>query len=208
MESPFRIVPADPSTLEKVEENASEPLSTHLDLIKDGLEELPGVPREALYSAVTLRTLALKPELFRTWFETEYYSVKEGELETSTKELLAAIISWKIEGEETPACAPYHEGAARHEGADPEALEVVQDYESNRDALGRDARKIIDFGLKVAFETDEITDAEVASLKSDLELSDGALVELVSTSLIASNLASVNQVFDLVEGADQPSPAE
>lgn len=203
MTSPFRITPADPSTLEEIEESASEPLSTHLNLIKNGLEEIPGLPREAIYSAVTLRTLALKPDLFRTWFETEYHSVKEGELDTATKELLAAIISWKIEGEDTPACAPYHEAAAQYEGADPETLKVVQDYESNRDLLEADARKLIDFGLKVAFQTDTITDADIEELKTDVGVSDAGLVELVSASLIAHNLASVNQVFNLIEGADQ-----
>ena len=105
---------------------------------------------------MTLRTLALKPDLFRTWFETEHYSVKQGELPTSTKELLAAIISWEIEGEETPACTPYHEAAAKYEGADSETLKVVKDYEANRDMLSPDDRQLIDFGLKVAFQTQAI----------------------------------------------------
>jgi alkylhydroperoxidase family enzyme len=89
------------------------------------------------------------------------------------------------------------------EGASSEALKVIYDYEANRDLLDADKQSLIDFGLNVAFEPSHITDDDVEELRSEFGLSDEALVELVSTALIASNLASVNQVFNLVEGADE-----
>ena len=105
MSTPFRITPAAPDELRAIEDAAPPALKAHFDLIKQGLEAIPGVPGEAIYGAVTLRTLALRPELFESWFLTEHFSVKHGEVQSSVKELLATVISWRNEGDETPTCA-------------------------------------------------------------------------------------------------------
>jgi alkylhydroperoxidase family enzyme len=202
MGNQFRITPADPETLREIEDTAPEDLQRHLDLIKDGLETVPELSGDAIYSAVTLRTLALKPELFRTWFLTEHHSIKQGELPTKLKELLAAIISWEIEGDETPACTPYHEAAARYEGLDPEMIGLIWDYEASSDQLDPFERAVIDLGLKVVRDPKSVEDEDIERLREH-GITDEQLVELLSTALIAQNLATVNQVFNLVEGADQ-----
>ena len=50
--------------------------------------------------------------------------------------------------------------------------------------------------MKAAYEPRLVTDDDLASVKA-LGLSDAALVEIVSTALIAYNLSALNQVFDL-----------
>lgn len=197
--TPFRITPAEPQTLRAIEDDASPPLKAHLDLIKQGLETIPGVPGDAIYGAVTLRTLALRPELFESWFLTEHHSVKHGEVESATKELLAAVISWLNEGDETPTCAPYHEAAARFEGADESAIAIARDWSTAADAVPERVRTIVDFGVKSAFRPTDVTDADVESVRA-LGISDAGLVEIVSAALIAYNLSALNQVFNLVEG--------
>jgi alkylhydroperoxidase family enzyme len=197
--NPFRITPAEPEALRSIESDAPADLQTHFGLIKDGLEAIPGVPGEAIYGAVTLRTLALKPEIFQSWFLTEYYSVKKGEVATSTKELLATAVSWINEGDETPTCAPYHEGAARFEGAAEDEIASTRDWKVGRETVDSDVRALVDFGIKAAFEPTEVTDADVERVRA-LGLSDAGLVELVSSALIAYNLSALNQVFNLVEG--------
>jgi alkylhydroperoxidase family enzyme len=197
--TPFRIVPADPEALRAIEADAPPALQEHFDLIKKGLEAIPGVPGDAIYGAVTLRTLALKPELFRSWFLTEHYSVKHGEISSSTKELLATVISWINEGDETPTCAPYHEGAARFEGADEAAILGARDWAKTRESVDPEVRDLVDFGVKVAFEPKAVTDEDVERVRA-YGLSDAGLVELVSTALIAYNLSALNQAFNLIEG--------
>lgn len=197
--TPFRITPADPDAVRAIEDDAPADLQTHFGLIRDGLEAIPGVPGEAIYGAVTLRTLALKPELFRSWFLTEYYSVKQGEIDSSTKELLATAVSWINEGDETPTCAPYHEGAARFEGAGEQAIESTRDWQAGRETVDSDVRTLVDFGIKAAFQPTAITDADVENVRA-LGVSDAGLVELVSSALIAYNLSALNQVFNLIEG--------
>lgn len=198
----FRIAPAEPDQLKEIEDSAPEDLQQHLDLIKGGLDTVPELSEDMIYSAVTLRTLALKPELFRTWFLTEHYSIKQGELPTELKELLAAIISWEIEGEETPACTPYHEAAAQYEGLDAEMIELIREYEDSNDQLDDFEREIIDLGLKIVRDPQAVGDEDIESVR-EYGVTDEQLVELLSTALITQNLASVNQVFNLVEGADQ-----
>jgi alkylhydroperoxidase family enzyme len=197
--TPFRITPAAPEALRRIEDDAPADLKAHLDMIKRGLEAIPGVPGEAIYGAVTLRALALKPDLFRSWFLMEHYSVKQGEIESSTKELLAAVISWRNEGDETPTCAPYHEGAARLEGADETAIGVARDWEARRGLVSERQRDLVDFGVKAAFAPRQVSDADVARVRRH-GLSDAGLVELVSAALIAYNLSALNQVFNLIEG--------
>lgn len=199
MSTPFRIQPAAPDALREIEDTASPALKAHFDLIKQGLEAIPGVPGEAIYGAVTLRTLALRPELFESWFLTEHHSVKNGEIAKSTKELLAAVISWRNEGDETPTCAPYHEGAARFEGAEEAAITGTRDWDAVRLELPEEVRDIVDFGIKAAFAPRDVTDDDVEHVRRH-GLSDAALVELVSAALIAYNLSALNQVFNLVEG--------
>lgn len=198
----FRIAPVEPDQLKEIEDSAPEDLQRHLDLIKGGLDTVPELSEEMIYSAVTLRTLALKPELFRTWFLTEHYSIKQGELPTELKELLAAIISWEIEGDETPACTPYHEAAAQYEGLDAEMIELIREYEESNDQLDDFEREIIDLGLKIVRDPQAVSDEDIEGVR-EYGVTDEQLVELLSTALITQNLASVNQVFNLVEGADQ-----
>lgn len=202
MSTQFRITPAEPDELRRIEDSASEDLRRHLDLIKGGLDSVPELSGEVMYSAVTLRTLALKPELFRTWFLTEHYSIKHGEVPTELKELLAAIISWEIEGEETPACTPYHEAAAQYEGLDPEMIELIRGYEESNEQLDSFERAVIDLGLASVRDPASVGDEDIERLREH-GVTDDQLLEILSTALIAQNLASVNQVFNLVEGADQ-----
>ncbi|MGD9764638.1 MAG: carboxymuconolactone decarboxylase family protein [Candidatus Binatia bacterium] len=199
MATPFRIQPAPPEALHTLEASAPAELREHLRLIKRGLEAIPGVPGDALYGAVTLRTLALKPDLFRSWFLMEHYAVKHGEIESSTKELLAAVISWRNEGDETPTCAPYHEGAARFEGADEAAIAVARDWEEKSHLVSERERDLVDFGVKVAFAPRQIGDEDVARVRRH-GVSDAGLVELASAALIAYNLSALNRAFNLVEG--------
>lgn len=199
MTTPFRITPASSTDLHEIERTAGPELRRHFDLIKRGLEAIPGVPGEAIYGAVTLRTLALKPELFTTWFLTEYHSVKQGELDRGVKEVLATVIARTVEGTETPTCAPYHAGAARFEGAADNWIAAAEDWPGARATVPDRVRDLVDLGLKAAIAPREVTDDDVQRVRRH-GVSDAALVELVSAALIAYNLAALNQTFDLIEG--------
>ncbi|MEA1785764.1 carboxymuconolactone decarboxylase family protein [Arenibacter sp. GZD96] len=199
MSSNFRITLAAPEAVAQIEKSAPQTLKNHFELIKEGLTFIPGVPREAVFGAVTLRALALKPDIFTSWFLTEYHSVKQGEIDTKTKELLAFIISKENEGNECAACAPYHEAAARFEGATPEETLAAHDFASSAHLLPQTTRTLIEFGLKAAFRPKEITDQDVSNVKSH-GISDKGLIELASTALIAYNLSALNQIFNLKEG--------
>jgi alkylhydroperoxidase family enzyme len=89
-----------------------------------------------------------------------------------------------------------------------EALNLIQNYTANKDALSERQQAIIDLGLDVGFEPEPIRDADVETLREDYDLEDSQLIDLVSAALIARNLASVNQIFQLVEEADKEEAAE
>lgn len=199
--SRFRIQIGSPDNLHEIEKSAPQDLKNHFDLIKKGLETIPGVPGEAIYGAVTLRGLSLKPKIFESWFLTEYHSVKQGEVDKGTKELLASIISKINEEQECLACAPYHSAAAKFEGASDDDLSIIENYEAEKHKLPSIKRDIIDFGIKSAFQPKKITDEDVKRIK-DHGISDKGLVEIVSSALIAYNLSAFNQVFNLQEGAE------
>ena len=198
--SAFRIELADPEALYEIEAKAPPELKDHFQRIKDGLEAIPGVPAEAFYGAVTLRALALQPDIFNSWFLTEYHSTKQGKVSPKIKELMAIIISYLNEEDENAACAPYHVGAARFEGASEAEIQAVQDYETHSSTLSPAVRTVIDFGIKSAFYPKEITDRDVQAIR-DLGYSDAAVVEIISSALIAYNLSALNQVLNLREGA-------
>src|SRR6056297_1914584 len=194
--STFRIDLPDTDVLRQIENDAPPALKEHFDLIKGGLEAIPDVPGEAIYSAVTLRTIAHRPEVFIHLFLTEHYATKQGQVDTQTKELLALLISEEIEGQETPACGPYHAGAAQFEGASDDAVALVRDFDNRKHELPHRQRAAIEFGRKAALDPTEITDEDVAALKEQ-GFTDDQLVELTLSGLVAYTLAAVNQVFDL-----------
>jgi AhpD family alkylhydroperoxidase len=196
--SQHRIGIATPEEIDRLDREAPAVLRRHFELIRDGLRHIPGLPPDAarIEDAPTLRALALKPDIYYAWFLTEYHSGKQGEVDSATKELLAIAASARNEGDENVLCTPYHTGAARFEGADDEAVAIAQDFERRKLELPERQRRIVEFGLKAAYEPRLVTDDDVASIKA-LGLSDAALVEIVSTALIAYNLSAVNQVFDL-----------
>jgi len=199
--SRFRIQIGSPDNLHEIEKKAPTDLIKHFDLIKKGLEAIPGVSGEAIYGAVTLRGLSIKPKIFESWFLTEYHSVKQGEVDKGTKELLASIISKINEEEECLACAPYHSAAAKFEGASDNEITIIENYENEKHKLPEIKRDIIDFGIKSAFHPKKITDEDVTKIKSHGVTVEG-LVEIVSSALIAYNLSAFNQVFNLQEGAE------
>ena len=193
-----RISLAERSEIDRLDREAPPALRRHFELIRQGLRHIPGVPPDAarIEDAPTLRALALKPDIYHAWFLTEYHSAKEGEVDSGTKELLAIAASGRNEGDENVLCTPYHVGAARFEGAEDEAVSAAQDFERRKGELPERQRTIVEFGLKAAYEPRSVTDADVAAVRA-LGLSDAALVEIVSTALIAYNLSALNQVFDL-----------
>ena len=196
---PFRLTPADPAALRELEADGSPELRTHFDLIRGGLEAIPGVPGEAIYGAVTLRTLALRPDVFTHLFLTEHHAAKQGTVDRSVKELVSILVAQRIEGDETPACAPYHVGAASFEGADSDAIAIVQDFDRRKHELEPAVRDAVEFAATSAIDPRAITDADVDRVREH-GYNDGQLVELVATALIAYALSAVNQVFDLREG--------
>lgn len=196
---PFRLSPADPAALRRLEADGPQELRTHFDLIRGGLEAIPGVPGEAIYGAVTLRTLALRPDVFTHLFLTEHHAAKQGTVDRSVKELVSILVAQRIEGDETPACAPYHVGAASFEGAEPDAIAIVQDFDRRKHELDPAVRDAVEFAATSAIDPRAITDADVERVRGH-GYDDGQLVELVATALIAYALSAVNQVFDLREG--------
>jgi uncharacterized peroxidase-related enzyme len=193
-----RITIAPTSEIDRLDGEAPPVLQRHFELIRQGLRHIPGVPPDAarIEDAPTLRALALKPDIYYAWFLTEYHSGKEGEVENATKELLAIAASARNEADENVLCTPYHAGAAVFEGADASAVAIAQDFERRKDELPERQRIIVEFGLKAAYEPRAVTDEDVERVRA-LGLSDAALVEIVSTALIAHNLSAINQVFDL-----------
>jgi uncharacterized peroxidase-related enzyme len=196
--SPYRIAIAPPERIAELDEHATAPLRRHFELIRQGLRHIPGLPPDAarIEDAPTLRALALKPDIYYAWFLTEFHSGKEGEVDSATKELIAIAVSARNEGEENVLCTPYHAGAARFEGAQDDWVDIAQDFERRKGELPEHQRTIVEFGLKAAYEPTEVTDVDVQRLR-ELGLSDEALLEVVSTALIAYNLSALNRVFDL-----------
>ncbi len=127
--------------------------------------------------------------------------MKEGEIDKSTKELLASVISKINEEDECLACAPYHSAAAKFEGAAENDLAIIENYAEEKGKLPEKIRDIIDFGIKSAFHPKLITTEDVENVKRH-GISDPGLVEIVSSALIAYNLSAFNQVFHLQEGAE------
>jgi alkylhydroperoxidase family enzyme len=193
-----RISIAPTTEIDRLDREAPPVLQRHFDLIRQGLRQIPGIPPDAarIEDAPTLRALALKPEIYYAWFLTEYHSAKEGEVDSATKELLAIAASARNEADENVLCTPYHLGAARFEGADDDAVAIAADFEKRKHELPERQRTIVEFGLKAAYEPRAVTDEDVERVRA-LGLSDAALVEIVSTGLIAYNLSAINQVFDL-----------
>lgn len=196
---PFRLSPAAPEVLRELEATGPEELRTHFELIRGGLEAIPGVPGEAIYGAVTLRTFALRPDVFIHLFLTEHHAAKQGTVDRSIKELVSLLVAQRIEGEETPACAPYHVGAASFEGAATDAIAIVQDFDARKDELEPAIRDAVEFAATSALDPRAITDADVERVRAH-GYDDGQLLELVATALVAYTLSAVNQVFDLREG--------
>ncbi len=196
----FRIELAEPDRLRELEENAPADLKDHFERIKDGLEAIPGVPRGAFYSAVTLRALALKPDIFYGVFLTEHHAMKLGEIPTQVKELVAIAVAKENEQERNAVCAPYHAGAARLEGANEGSILAISSGGAGQTDVDAATRTAVEFGVKAAFRPNQINDADVQGLR-DIGYGDAAIVELVTTALITYFLSALNPIFNLTEGA-------
>lgn len=194
----FRITLAPPERLRELEAEALPELRDHFERIKHGLAAIAGVPDGAFYEAVTLRALALKPGILFGVLSTEQHAMKRGDVPPHVKELVAMAVARENEGERNPACAPYHAGAARFEGAHEDAIDAVARGAAG-EALAPEVRGAVEFGRKAAFRPKEITDADFAALRAH-GYGDGAILELVCTALITYLLSSLNPIFGLVEG--------
>ena len=195
----FRIELAEPDRLRELEEQAPPDLKKHLELIKDGLEAIPGVPRGAFYGAVTLGALALKPDVFYGVFLTEHHAMKQGEVPSRVKELIAIAVAKENEQELNVVCAPYHAGAARLEGANEDAILAISSGAQGQTNLDSATQTAVAFGVKAAFHPNQINDADVQGLR-DVGYGDAAIIELVTTALITYLLSALNPILNLKEG--------
>lgn len=197
----FRVNIAEPNRLRELEAQAPDELKEHFRLIKGGTAAvpIPGVSADAFYEAVTLRALALKPDIFYGLMLTEHRAMKGGEVESPLKELMAIAISEENEGGENRACAEYHVGAATFEGASQDDIRAVKSFAQRKHELPHNLRRPIEFGLKAAFRPKQVTDRDVQELK-DLGYSDAGIIELIATAMITYNLTSLNRILNLREG--------
>jgi len=95
----------------------------------------------------------------------------------------------------------FYNKSVRFEGLEADKIELIRNYEDRKDSLAEMERDLIDLGLKSALMPREVEDEDIEQVRRH-DVTDNQLVELISTALIAYNLAAVNQVFNLVEGAD------
>lgn len=192
----FRIQIAEPAAVRAVEAATPE-LEHFFELMKQGVAAIPGATAEDTYGAVTLRALGLRPDLLADWLRTEYHALKQGAVPPRIKELLAMAIAQRNEGEQCVACAPYHAGAARAEGASQAEIDAaLQNVPTDSPDL---LAAVLDFGLCCAFEPGAVSDAQIRRLR-ELGCDDAALVELISASLVAYSLSAVNRILNLRAG--------
>jgi alkylhydroperoxidase/carboxymuconolactone decarboxylase family protein YurZ len=195
-----RIQLADPQRLVEIESEAPESVKQHLQLVREGVKKIPGVTPDVAEQGYkthpTLLALALKPQIFYSWWLMEYHSGKEGEVDSATKELLGVAVSSRTEEAGHGVCTPYHGGAARFEGATDDAVAIAEDFETRKHEFPDKLRTTIEFGLKVAYDPRGVTDEDIEGVRG-FGYSDAALIEIVSTALIVYDLVALNQVFDL-----------
>lgn len=194
-----RVTLAAPEALRAIEASAGPDLQHLFALMRQGVAAIPGVPAEALYDSVTLRALALKPDIFTNWMLGEYHALKRGEVPAQIKELLAAAVSTINEAGECVSCAPYHAGAARAEGASEAEIAAIERAPQIDEALAEPARTLIAFGIRCAYAPREVTDDDIAAIRR-LGYSDAAVVEIAASALIAYSLSALNQILNLSVG--------
>jgi AhpD family alkylhydroperoxidase len=148
---------------------------------------------------VTLRALALKPDVFYGVFLTEHHAMKHGEVPSRIKELIAIAVAKENEQELNAVCAPYHAGAARLEGANEDAILALTTGSSESTDLDLVTRAAVDFGVKAAFHPNQVRDDDVQGLR-DAGYGDAAIIELVTTALITYLLSALNPILNLKEG--------
>jgi AhpD family alkylhydroperoxidase len=190
-----RIKLAGDEAVRELEARGSADLRQFFELMRKGVEAIPGVPAEALYAAPTLQALAMRPGIFASWFEAEYHTLKRGEVPARLKELVALVVAKRNEEDVCSACAPYHAGAARFEGADAAEVEAATAYSERAGELSEALRATLDFGLKCAFAPKDITEAEMEGMRR-LGYSDEALVEIAASALLAYSLSALGRIFD------------
>lgn len=178
--------------------DAPADVEEHFALKQAGLEHIPWLAADAADAVDNdkTRALALCPTLFELWWLEDYWTVKRGRLEPKLKELLSLHVA---SGVECASCVPYHEGAARSEGATDEEIAIVRAFEDRRDELPESLAAAIELGYRAVYEPTAIDRADIDRLRG-LGYGDADLVELVNAAFLAHRHAALNRTFNLGQG--------
>jgi AhpD family alkylhydroperoxidase len=137
-----------------------------------------------------VKILGYSPGLLKAWLEKDWYMVRESLIakkDLQLTEMVGLVVAIALE---CPYCIAWHSAASRFEGAEPEPVAKLRNYDENRDAFSEMQQATFDYSRKIGLHAYKVTDEDIVNLKR--WFSDAEIVELTE---LACHMTALSKFF-------------
>jgi AhpD family alkylhydroperoxidase len=137
-----------------------------------------------------VKMLGHSPGLLKAWLEKDWYMVRESliaQRDLQLTEMVGLVVAIALE---CPYCIAWHSAASRFEGAEPELVAKLRNYDENRDAYSEMQQATFDYARNIALHAYKVTDEEVENLKRWF-----SVPEIVELTELACHMAALSKFF-------------
>lgn len=194
-----RVTPKPPETVQEILEDAPDAAQANMERAEAILGALDenDVPEkydtEGEWGFAFTGVLAQHPETFKIWWAEEGQVFEGGSLSRGFKELLGAVVAHE---RGAAICIAWHTTSAAIEDVDADRFAVAADFDARKDELPEDERVAIEFARKSVESPADVTDADIAELRSH-GYDDADIVELTTTAGTAAKFANFALTLDI-----------
>ncbi|WP_033292690.1 carboxymuconolactone decarboxylase family protein [Amycolatopsis jejuensis] len=137
-----------------------------------------------------VKVLGHSPGLLKAWLEKDWYMVRESLIakkDVQLTEMVGLVVAIALE---CPYCIAWHSAASRFEGAEPDLVTKLRNYDEHRDAFSEMQQATFDYARKIANHAYQVTDEEVAGLGKWF-----SLPEIVELTELACHMSALSKFF-------------
>jgi AhpD family alkylhydroperoxidase len=192
--------------LEDLPPESKAVLDEYLEKNGSGLLEVAGAvdhpwrekntPEHEEWVTQFIKLLGHSPDLLRVWLDKDWYIARAGLIakkDVQLAEMIGLVVAVALD---CPYCIAWHSTVAQFDGAEPDLVTKLRNYDENRDAFSEMQQATFDYAREIAKDAYQVTDEEVQNLRNWF-----TVPEVVELTELACHMTGLSKFFTAL-GAD------
>lgn len=137
-----------------------------------------------------VKVLGYSPGLLKSWLAKDWYMVRQSLIakrDVQLTEMIGLVVAIALE---CPYCIAWHSAASRFEGAEPDLVSKLRDYDQHRNEFSDVQQAAFDYARKIALHAYKVTDGDVENLQRWFDIP-----QVVELTELACHMSALSKFF-------------